>query len=120
MLEMPTLPGKTLVVIACYGSGNDRFLERVIKEYRSMPFDIDIVVCSNIPKDLGPDIEVIVGLPTSNPRSLPFAPRRVLADRIDRYDLFLYSEDDILITEQNLRAFCHATSLLGENEVAGF
>jgi len=120
MTETPTFPGKTLVVIACYGTGNDRFLARVIQEYRAIPFDIDIVVCSNIPKDLGPDIEVIVGLPTRNPRSLPFAPRRVLADRIDRYDLFIYSEDDILITERNLRAFSRATCLLGGDEVAGF
>jgi hypothetical protein len=42
---------------------NDAYLERVLAEYRSMPYMVDIVVLSNIHKELGSDIEVKEGLP---------------------------------------------------------
>jgi len=109
-----------LVAIANYGNKNRDFLETVIKEYRSMPHQVDIVVFSNIPKDLGPGIEVIVGLPSPNPWSLPFAHKRVFAERANDYDLFIYTEDDTLVTEQNIRAFLEVTRVLPENEIAGF
>jgi SAM-dependent methyltransferase len=111
---------KLLVSIASYGTGNDPYLEHVIREYRSMPHEVDIVVLSNLAKEVPAGVELVVGLPTSDPWSLPFAHKRVLADRVDRYDLFIYSENDILITEKNIAAFLWATTLLPEAEVAGF
>ncbi len=36
------------------------------------------------------------------------------------YDLFIYTEDDILITERNVDAFLRATNVLPDSEVAGF
>lgn len=111
---------RILVAVASYGTSNDRYLERIIQEYRSMPFTIDIVVVSNIDKKPVPGVEYLVGLPTKNPWSLPFAHRKVFTDRCDRYDLFIYSEDDILITERNLRAWLEVTPVLAEDEIAGF
>lgn len=81
---------------------------------------MDIVVLSNIPKDLGADVEVVVGLPTKDPWSLPFGHKKVFAERVDRYDLFIYSEDDTLITERNIDAFCEATRVLPDSFIAGF
>ncbi len=112
---------RILVVIASFGSQNDVFLERVIAEYRSMPYEIDIVAVSNIQKDLGPAIEVRVGLPDEkNPHSLPFAHRTILAERANNYDLFIYSEDDILITARNIEAFLQQSAVLPSNHVPGF
>jgi len=111
---------KILVAIANYGSKNQPYLDRLINEYRSMSFDIDIVVLSNIPKDLGTDIEVKVGLPTKNPWSLPFAHKKIFADRLKDYDLFIYSEDDTLIKQRNIEAFLKVTEVLPEDEIAGF
>ncbi len=85
-----------------------------------MSFDIDIVVFSNIPKDLPPDIEVAIGLPNSNPWSLPFAHKRLFYDRSRLYDLYIYSENDILITENNIRAFMRVSKDLRPDEIAGF
>jgi 2-polyprenyl-3-methyl-5-hydroxy-6-metoxy-1,4-benzoquinol methylase len=85
-----------------------------------MPYDIDIVVLSDIPKELGSDIEVIVGLPNKNPWSLPFGHKKLFAERADKYDLFIYTEDDILITEKNISAVSKVTQILPENEIAGF
>lgn len=110
---------KILVVIANYGVKNDGYLSRLLSEYRSMPYQIDIVVLSNVPKNVGPDVELVVGLPTKNPRSLPFGHKRVFAERKDAYDLFVYTEDDILITQRNIDAFMRVTNLLPSQEVAG-
>jgi 2-polyprenyl-3-methyl-5-hydroxy-6-metoxy-1,4-benzoquinol methylase len=82
--------------------------------------EVDLVVLTNLPKDLGPDVRVKVGLPNNDPHCLPFAHKRVLADGADQYDLFIYTEDDILISERNIDAFLRATEILPENEIAGF
>ena len=111
---------RILVVIASYGRGNDRFLSQIIEEYRSMPFAVRIVVLSNIEKNLGAGIEVIVGLPSKNPRSLPFAHKKVFADRREHYDLFIYTEDDILTTEANIRFFLKSCTVLQDDELGGF
>jgi 2-polyprenyl-3-methyl-5-hydroxy-6-metoxy-1,4-benzoquinol methylase len=111
---------KVLVAIASYGIKNDQYLARLIEEYRSMSFAVDIVVLSNVEKQLGPGVEVVVGLPSKDPWSLPFGHKRIFAERIDQYDLFIYSEDDTLLTQRNLEAFVQFSEVLPENEVAGF
>lgn len=109
-----------LVALASYGTSNNRHLERLIGEYQSMAFDVDIVILSNIDKKPAPGVECRVGLPSKDPWSLPFAHKSLFAERADRYDLFIYSEDDILITEGQLRAFLQATEVLHDDEIAGF
>ena len=111
---------KILAAIANYGIRNMDYVNTLLKEYRSMPYDVDIVVLSNIPKELGSDIEVIVGLPNKNPWSLPFGHKKIFADRVSNYDLFIYTEDDILITEKNIRALLETTQILPENNIIGF
>jgi 2-polyprenyl-3-methyl-5-hydroxy-6-metoxy-1,4-benzoquinol methylase len=111
---------KILVGIANYGTKNKGFLDTVLKEYRSMSYRIDIVVLSNIPKELGSDVEIRVGLPSKNPWSLPFAHRKLFAERSNDYDLFIYSEDDTLITERHIKAFLDVTRILPEHQIAGF
>jgi 2-polyprenyl-3-methyl-5-hydroxy-6-metoxy-1,4-benzoquinol methylase len=111
---------KILVAIANYGTGNDKYLSQVLDEFRRMPHDIDLVVTSNIAKNIAPDVEVIVGLPTKNPKSLPFAHKKLFADQLESYDLFIYTEDDILITDRNINAFLQASSLLANDELLGF
>ena len=111
---------KILAAIANYGTKNMHYLDILIEEYRSMKYDVNIVVLSNIPKNLGSDIEVLVGLPDKNPWSLPFAHKKAFAERSKDYDLYIYSEDDTLLTEKNIDAFLKVTSILDENEIAGF
>jgi len=112
---------RVLVAIANHGTRNRRFLDRLLDAYRSMRrYDIDLVVHSNIPKDLGPDIEVIVGLPSPDPWSLPFAHKQLFSDRRDDYDLFIYTEDDTLLEQRNIDAFVEETSLLPDDCIAGF
>ncbi len=110
---------KVLVAIANYGFKNRAFLDALIQEYRSMPYRVDIVVLSNVPKELGP-IEVKVGLPAKNPWSLPFGHKEIFAERLEDYDLFIYSEDDILITQKNIETFLQLTKILPEGHISGF
>ena len=114
------VPRRILVALTSYGTSNDAYLVRLIEEYRSMSFDIDIVVLSNIRKQPSSDVGVLVGLPENNPWSLPFPHKKLFADRIENYDLFIYSEDDVLITERNLRAFLEVAAVLRDDEIAGF
>lgn len=111
---------RLLVALANYGTANDKYLRELIDEYRSMPYSIDIVVHSNVPKDLGQDIEVIVGLPSKDPFTLPFAHKQLFVDRANDYDVFVYSEDDMLLTKANIEAFIRASEVLRADEVAGF
>lgn len=111
---------KILVAIASHGTRNDAYLARLIQEYRSMPYSVDIVVLSNITKPVPEGVELRVGLQTKDPWSLPFGHKKLFADRVDEYDLFIYSEDDTLITGRNIAAFLHATEILPPNEIAGY
>ena len=111
---------KILVAIANYGTANDRYLSRILAEFRAMPYDVDLVVTSNLSKAIGDDVEVRVGLPTRDPRSLPFAHKQIFADRRESHDLFIYTEDDILITSRNVSAFLRVTDVLPEDQLAGF
>ena len=112
---------KALIAIANFGTKNERYLARLLKEYRSMTcYEAHIVILSDIPKDFGPDIEVIVGMPAKNPWSLPFGYKTLFMERLDQYDLFIYSEDDTLITERNVDAFMEVTQVLPDNYIAGF
>jgi SAM-dependent methyltransferase len=111
---------RILVAIANHGTKNHRYLECLLTAYRSMRYEVDIVVLSDAPKELGPDVEVHVGAPTKNPWSLPFAHRKLFAERADAYDLFVYSEDDTLLEERHVDSFVELNELLPEDEIAGF
>ena len=111
---------RLLVAIASFGQKNLTYLKQVISTYQNMELDVEIVVFSEAPKSLGNDVKVKVGLPSKDPWSLPFGHQSLFAENANRYDLFIYSEDDILIAEEGIRAFVRMTELLEPDEIAGF
>ncbi len=111
---------RVLVAIANYGFKNIEYLKRLIQEYQAMPCNTHITVLSNVPKELGPNVEVAVGLPTKDPWSLPFGHKKIFSERIEDYDLFIYSEDDVLVTWKNIETFLHLTKMLPKNDICGF
>ena len=112
---------KVLVAIANYGTKNSKYLDVLLNEYRSMSnYQVDIIVLSNIPKALGADIQVIVGLPEKDPWSLPFGHKKLFAEKLKEYDLFIYSEDDTLITQNNIESYIEVTNILPTRFIAGF
>jgi 2-polyprenyl-3-methyl-5-hydroxy-6-metoxy-1,4-benzoquinol methylase len=110
---------RVLVAIASYGEKNLHFLKKIICDYRQMSMEVRVIVNSEAPKALDADVTNIVGLPTRNPHSLPFAHKRIFAENLDRYDLFIYSEDDIEIKEQGIQAYLRATAVVEPDEIVG-
>ena len=111
---------RLLVAICHYGQKNLTYLRRIISAYQSLPFDVQIKVFSEAPKDLGKGVQVVVGLPSKHPWSLSFAHKPIFVSEAENYDLFLYSEDDILYTERNILAFLRAVPDLAPDEIPGF
>ncbi|MEM9036860.1 MAG: class I SAM-dependent methyltransferase [Actinomycetota bacterium] len=111
---------RLLVAIADHGTAARHHLDRLLAEYRSMPYDVDLVVLSDVPKELGDDVEVLVGAPAEDPWSLPFAHRPLFIERADEYDLFVYTENDTLITARNIEAYLEITDTLRPDEILGF
>lgn len=121
MQKKPTNRPRILVVIVSYGDKNTEFLLRVLAEYRTMRYKPHVIVLSNIAKALGPDVEVVkIDLTKNDPWSLPFYHKPLFASHAGDFDAFIYSEDDILITERNIRAFFEISNVLPEDESAGF
>jgi SAM-dependent methyltransferase len=126
-IERPTAPASAsghrlsvLVAIASYGTGQDHFLEKVISEFRKLEMDCRIVVLSNLDKPVPGGAEVLVGLPSKDTYSLPFAHRALFIKHASDYDLFIYTEDDTPITPANVRAFLEVQQQLPEDHMAGF
>lgn len=110
---------KILAAVANYGNGNQGYLQQVLAALQAVG-DTRCVVLSNIPKTVPAGVELRVGLPSRNPMSLPFAHRRLFAERVESFDLFIYTEDDTLVTGRNVRAFCDASSVLPDGALPGF
>jgi hypothetical protein len=111
---------RLLVCIASYGQKNMAFLRQIVQRYQGMAMKVEILVCSEGPKDLGPGVKVIVGLPTRNPWSLPFAHKALLAENVERHDLFVYSEDDVEAGEDHIHNFLRASGAMEADEIPGF
>jgi 2-polyprenyl-3-methyl-5-hydroxy-6-metoxy-1,4-benzoquinol methylase len=111
---------RILIAIANHGNKNKSFLNAVAQEYKSMPCTSHIVVISDAPKHLDFDAEQVVGAPTKDPWSLPFRHQEIFARRMYDYDLFVYSEDDMLAKWENIESFLHVTEILPEDTIAGF
>ena len=63
---------------------------------------------------------MLVGLPSRDTYSLPFAHRQLFRDHANDFDLFVYAEDDTLITPANIRAFLDVQQHLRDDEIVGF
>lgn len=111
---------KVLVAIAHYGTKNRVHAARLVEEYLSMPFEVEIVVLCESAKGFGPHVSELVGLPTKDPWSLPFGHRKLFIDNADNYDLFIYTEDDTLIREANVRAYLLGSASLPADMLPGF
>jgi SAM-dependent methyltransferase len=85
-----------------------------------MSHDVHVVVLTNVLKTLTGNVEIKMQIPKGDPWSFPFAHKQILAERVNDFDLFIYSEDDTLITEGHIDAFLKACKDLNENEIAGF
>lgn len=111
---------RLLVAIVSFGERNLEFLRQVLRTYEKFDVHVNVTVFSDRLKALGPNVDLRIGLPSSDPWSLPFAHKRFFAEQMQNYDLFAYSEDDVEFTQANLQAFVEVAPTLEEDEIAGF
>ena len=112
---------KILVVIVNFGDNQLKYLDIVIKEYKSFtkPFEVNIVIHSNIPLDYeGVEVKIFDNL--DDYEKLPFTTRQTVYERRNDYDLFIYSENDHIITQHNVESFLTVTNILPKPYIAGF
>jgi hypothetical protein len=98
------------VAIAYHGDKNREHLGRVLAEWAAMP-EIKAQVDILTDRDLQP---------MQPPQALPFLARKALVRRLGEADMYVYSEDDILITQRNLLAWWEVARALPATEVPGF
>jgi hypothetical protein len=111
---------KVLVAIASYGPFRRGCLDVVAEAYLALDCEKAIFVNSDIDKEVPLGTELVVGLPTEDPFSLTFAHKQMFANNIENFDVFIYTEDDILVTRSNIEAFLDVAGVLAGDEVAGF
>lgn len=107
---------KIKVAIANYGTDQLEFLNQAVEEYKGFrKYEVDLLVYSTAPIDPPHTL-----LCTSVGLGLPFACRKDMAASVSKHDLFLYAENDMLITEDNIDAFVEHQKRLPEDQVSGF
>jgi 2-polyprenyl-3-methyl-5-hydroxy-6-metoxy-1,4-benzoquinol methylase len=111
---------RALVAIANHGSAKRHLVDQLVASYRSFPADVDVVVLGDRAKPVPTGTELLVGAPSDNPFSLPFAHRRLFAQRRHDYDLFIYTEDDTLLEPRHLETWLDVQAQLPAEAVCGF
>ena len=89
-----------------------------------MPYDIDVHIAGTHRLDLSEftdelNIEQVL-YPSSLGWSFGFIHRQLMIDKKDDYDVFIYTENDHLITQDNIDTYLEVTSRLPEQVITGF
>lgn len=93
---------RVLVCIATYGVKNLKYLDQVINEYNSFKkYNVDIVI-NGTEKIYRKNVLFIEH---QNPKNTVFFHRKDIIDRKEDYDLYIFSEDDILISEDAIDTY---------------
>lgn len=115
---------RLLVTIPNYGVDNIEYLVQVVNELCAIEkYEVSIVIHSSVPMVFGHE-QVTVRFHETPPDgdwvNLAWECRKTVYENRDVYDLFLYNENDQLVTERNIDAFLLVTETLPEDKIAGF
>lgn len=113
---------RVLVCIANHGEDQLHHLDRVLREWAGMSHDVEVVLHTTVEVD-----ETYGGLlrdqqlyPESIGVDLPFEHRETVARGRGDHDLYVYTENDVLVTQDNLEALLEAHRRLPDDHLAGF
>jgi len=104
------------VAISNYGTSQLEYLKRVVDEFKkNKRHRLDITVHTTVPVEY-PHVlhDHSLGF------NLTFTHRKEMILALPEYDLFIYNENDHLITEDNIEAFLEHSRGLADGEVSGF
>ncbi|WP_156888647.1 hypothetical protein [Christiangramia echinicola] len=110
---------KVLAVIVNYGSEQLSFLNQMVNALKNFEkYDIDIIVHSNQALEINGVKEVKV-FDLDDYRYLPATCRETIWEHRDHYDLYFYSENDLLIKEYHFDNFLYYSKILPSNRIPG-
>ena len=111
---------KALVCISNYGTKNETFIDRVISECQGFSFETDIHIDTT--QDYSRKFPSVSQrfFDMSVKEDLVFKHREIFCKYQNDYDLFIYTEDDILITEDNINTYLAIIGKLPSTDITGF
>lgn len=110
---------KILVSISQYGIDQENYLKEIISEFKHYKnHTVDITVHGTIPLNI-PEIEFIRHDPCIR-KNLVFKHRKEFIEKLNDYDLFIYTENDMLIKEDAIDTYLKYDSSLPMDYCLGF
>jgi hypothetical protein len=111
---------RVLAVLVNYGSDQIKYLQQVVSELKSFnKYDVTVVVNSNIPLHAVEGIDQVNIIKIDNTQLLPMTCRQVINNNSEKFDYFIFSENDHLWKEVHVDRFIEYTKVLPENRIAG-
>lgn len=114
---------KLLVCIAQYGLNQIDYLKTILFEYASFNYEVDVIIdyTEQLPPEIFPQ-NLRVKLhqhPQAIGHGLTFSHRAHMVELKDNYDIFIYTENDILIKEKNINSWLSVQSSLPPYAITG-
>lgn len=110
---------KLLAVIVNYGEEQLSYLEEVVSELKSfIKYEVDIIVNSNIPLSIK-GIDKVNVFKMEDYQLLPLTCRKTIWDNKDKYDLFVFGENDHLFLEKHIDKYLEYEKILPKNIITG-
>ena len=110
---------KILAVIVNYGTEQLYFLEQMIFSLKNFEkYDVHIIVHSNIKINIG-NIDELKIIKLDDYKFLPMTCRDKIWKNQNEFDLFFYSENDLLIKEIHFDKHLEYEKILPKNRISG-
>lgn len=111
---------KILFVLVNYGTEQINFLKQVTKEIKNFKnYICKVIVHSNVQIDDNNTDEVIIFNNLNDYQLLPLTCRKTIKKNIDKYDLYVYGENDHLFLEHHFDKFLEYSEILPDNRISG-
>lgn len=108
-------------MIPSYGTNNSAYLNQVMEEFSTVTnHDIHFIIYTTEQLSFKNANVTLKQYPYTVGKALTHKYRNDLLSMIDDYDVFIYLEDDMLVTKENLETFLLENSKLPDNYVVGF
>lgn len=108
-----------LAVLVNYGTEQINYLKIVINTLKSFEkYNVSIIVNSNVPLNIH-NIDKVNIIKLSNYQLLPLTCRKTIWENKNKYDIFLYGENDHLFLEEHIDKYLEYTSILPNDRIAG-
>lgn len=110
---------KVLAVLVNYGEEQLSYLQEVVNGLKSFQkYKVTVIVNSNIPLSID-GIDKVNVITLDDYQLLPLTCRKTIWENKDKYDLFIYGENDHLFLEKHLDNHIQYSKILPKNRITG-